>query len=189
MPQQPTIAQVAAEAGATRADVVRVLTEGGTTDADWAIARTIERLGGRKASELVLLAGRDRMIAQVWGDSGEAPTPVAPTNPRAVHDPEVRIYPEATAPDAPNTVLPNHPHTTDTDEDEVDGQVEATDPGRAAWNHLLHTRVRSTVAALTGVTPARATPAVRPWATARAALAGVAVLHTRRTTHTAIQAA
>ena len=107
-----SIADVMEAAGATRAAVVRVLTQGVTTEADWKIARTIESLGGRKASELVLMAGRDREIAKLWGDCTTAEAPV-PTNPRAEYDETVRVYPEATAPDAPTTVAPHYPGDDD----------------------------------------------------------------------------
>lgn len=93
------IAEVAEAAQVTRADVIRVIRGGGTTQADWRIARTIEQLGGRRAADLM------------WGpEHTPTETPTA-TNPLAVHDPEVRIYDEPTAPDAPNTVLPDHPRT------------------------------------------------------------------------------
>ncbi|MEE2041555.1 hypothetical protein Q8791_30470 [Nocardiopsis sp. CT-R113] len=124
MQSQPTIAQVAIEAGATRADVVRVLTQGGTTEADWHIARTIERLGGRRASELVLMAGRDQMIAEIWGDSGAVPALVAATNELAEYDSEVRVYPESTAPDAPTTVAPHHPGDDTPAEEDEDARAE-----------------------------------------------------------------
>ncbi|MFD3685422.1 hypothetical protein ACFWTE_11455 [Nocardiopsis sp. NPDC058631] len=120
---QLSIAQVATEAGTTRAAVIRVLTHGGTTETDWHIARTIERLGGRRASELVFMAGRDQMIAQVWGDSGETAQTPAPTNPKAAHDPDMRIYPEATAPDAPATVAPHHPNDTPEDQGAQDAET------------------------------------------------------------------
>lgn len=107
-----SIADVMEAAGATRAAVVRVLTQGVTTETDWRIAHTIERLGGRRATELVLMAGRDREIAKLWGDCTTAEAPV-PTNPRAEYDETVRVYPEATAPDAPTTVAPHYPGDDD----------------------------------------------------------------------------
>ncbi|MEU3020181.1 hypothetical protein ABZ635_22620 [Nocardiopsis sp. NPDC007018] len=45
--------QVAATTGATRADVIRVATSGGSTQADWEIAVAIEAAGGRLASDLM----------------------------------------------------------------------------------------------------------------------------------------
>ncbi|OLT26572.1 hypothetical protein BJF83_20630 [Nocardiopsis sp. CNR-923] len=174
------ITEVMKRTGATRADIIRVATRGGDTRADWRIAHAIEAAGGKKAAELMLTAGRDQMIAQIWGDAG-APTPT-PTNPLAKHDPTVRIYDEPTAPDAPNTVLADHPHEVDDEPvDEIDDQdQDETDPGRAAWNALLHTHVWADVAALTGGAPGEIARTVRPWATATDAIAGMTALIARR---------
>ncbi|MEE2040917.1 hypothetical protein Q8791_27220 [Nocardiopsis sp. CT-R113] len=132
MPSTLSIADVMEAAGATRAAVVRVLTQGVTTETDWHIAHTIERLGGRRASELVLMADRDRMVAELWGDSGETAQTPAPTNPEAKYDSEVRVYPEATAPDAPATVAPHHPGD-EPDETEQDPQSRREQEQVRVW--------------------------------------------------------
>lgn len=118
-----SIAEVVEATGATRAEILRVATRGGTTEADWRIAHAIEAAGGKRAAELMLTAGRDQMIAEIWGDSGAAPEPVAPTNPRADYDPETRVYSEPTAPDGPNRIAPHHPH----DQGEDDPQAARAD--------------------------------------------------------------
>lgn len=105
-----SIAQVMEATGASRADVIRVITHGGDTRADWEIAYAIERATGRSAHELMRTAGYREFVADLWADSREEPSAPAPTNPHAVHDPEVRIYPEDTAPDGPNGIAPHHPH-------------------------------------------------------------------------------
>ncbi|WP_116247736.1 hypothetical protein [Nocardiopsis sp. FIRDI 009] len=180
------IAQVVAATGATRADVIRVATRGGTTARDWDIAHAIEAITGRSAYELMLTAGRDQMIAEIWGDSGAPAQAPTQTNPRAEYDPTVKIYDEPTAPDAPNTVLPDHPndHPNEVDDepvDEIDDQdQDETDPGRAAWNTMLHTHIWADVAALTGGAPGEIARTVRPWATARDAIAGMTALIARR---------
>ncbi|MFE9247055.1 hypothetical protein [Nocardiopsis sp. NPDC006938] len=51
---QEMLAQVTTTTGATRADVIRVATSGGTTRADWEIAVAIEAAGGRLAADLML---------------------------------------------------------------------------------------------------------------------------------------
>ena len=163
--------QVMRRTGASRADIVRVAAHGGITAADWGIAHAIEQITGRPAADIM------------WGHPGDFDAPaVESTNPHAVHDPQVRIYDEPTAPDAPQTALPDHPHETDdTPEpvDEIDDQDE-TDPGRAAWNAFLHTHVWADVAALTGGAPGEIARTVRPWATARDAMAGMTALIARR---------
>ena len=77
------IAEVAQVAQVTRADVRRVLSHGGTTRADWAIAHAIEQVTGRSAYELMLTAGRDQMIDEIWGDTGTPADAPAPTKPPA----------------------------------------------------------------------------------------------------------
>ena len=59
------VSQVAEVAGATTADVHRVLSHGGRTQDDWAIAHAIQTITGRSAYELMLTAGRDQMIAEI----------------------------------------------------------------------------------------------------------------------------
>lgn len=111
-----SIAQVAKIAGVTTADVHRVLSHGGSTQDDWAIAHAIQAVTGRSAYELMYTAGRDADIATIWADtSAPAETP-APTNPRADHDPTVAIYAENTAPEDTNRIAPHHPSSTTEDE-------------------------------------------------------------------------
>ncbi|MFE6309314.1 hypothetical protein [Nocardiopsis sp. NPDC057823] len=104
MPSTLSIAEIAQTAQVTRADVIRVIRGGGTTQADWHIARTIEQLGGRRAADLM------------WGPERIPTETPTETNPHASYDPEVRIYAEPTAPDAPQAALPDHLH----DDGEVD---------------------------------------------------------------------
>ena len=113
-----SISQIAEIAQVSRADVVRVLREGGTTSADWAIAHAIQAAGGRSAYELMLTAGRDQMVAEVWGDAAGAPAePPAPTNPHATYDPETTVYAEETAPDAPARITPDRLARTEPQEE------------------------------------------------------------------------
>lgn len=105
------IAKIAEAVGVTHAEVVRVARDGGgTTEADWRIAHAIEAAGGRSAYELMLTAGRDQMIAEIWGDSGAPAETPAQTNDLAVYDSEITVYSEDTAPDGPNRISPHHPH-------------------------------------------------------------------------------
>src|SRR5690625_2202265 len=111
------IAQVMQVAQATRADVIRVLSHGGTTAQDWAIAHAIQTVTGRSAAE-TMWAGRARQAN---------PEQATQTNPNAVHDPTVTIYPENTSPEASNRIAPHHPgDTEDTEnvEDVDDDQAE-----------------------------------------------------------------
>ena len=111
------IAQVMQVAQTTRADVIRVLSHGGTTAQDWAIAHAIHTVTGRSAAE-TMWAGRARQAD---------PEQATQTNPNAVHDPEVRIYAENTSPEDSNRIAPHHPgDTEDTEnvEDVDDDQAE-----------------------------------------------------------------
>ncbi|SIO84651.1 hypothetical protein BQ8420_02985 [Nocardiopsis sp. JB363] len=101
----------------------RVLSHGGHTQADWAIAHAIQTITGRDAYELMLTAGRSAEIAEIWADSRADVAPVAPANPRAVHDPTVTIYGENTSPDETRQIAPHHPG--DHDEEIVEEQDEA----------------------------------------------------------------
>ncbi|QUX26369.1 MULTISPECIES: hypothetical protein [Nocardiopsis] len=92
-----SIAEVVEATGAPRADVIRVIRGGGTTQADWHIACAIERLGGRRAADLM------------WGPERIPTETPTPTNPDAKRIAGVRIYEEPTAPDAPQTALPDYP--------------------------------------------------------------------------------
>lgn len=109
------LAQVAEIAGVSTADVVRVATRGGTTAADWDIAHAIEAAGGRPAADTM------------WGPTHVPGTDTAPApaNPKAKHDRTVRIYEEPTAPDAPQTVLPDHPHEDPEPEEAERSEAEA----------------------------------------------------------------
>src|SRR5699024_3370653 len=101
--------------GANRADIFRVATRGGVTEADWAIAHAIEQVTGRSAAE-TMWAGRARQAN---------PEQATQTNPNAVHDPTVTIYPENTSPEDSNRTAPHHPGDTDDTEDvEDDDQAE-----------------------------------------------------------------
>src|SRR5690625_4989291 len=112
------IAQVMQVAQATRADVIRVLSHGGTTAQDWAIAHAIQTVTGRSAAE-TMWAGRARQAN---------PEQATQTNPRAIHDPEVTIYPEGTSPEDSNRIAPHHPSNhedvEDTEDVEDDDQAE-----------------------------------------------------------------
>lgn len=102
--------------GALKEDVLRVATQGGTSQADWAIAYEIEAITGRPAAD-IMWAAQDRL---------PEPAEVAPTNPRAIHDPEVRVYPENTSPEDTNRIAPHHPGAHDEDNlDEHDDEVAA----------------------------------------------------------------
>ena len=111
------IAQVMQVAQTTRADVIRVLSHGGTTAQDWAIAHAIQTVTGRSAAE-TMWAGRARQAN---------PEQATQTNPRAEYDPEVTIYPENTSPEDSNRIAPHHPGTVedDTVEDDTE-QAQAT---------------------------------------------------------------
>lgn len=110
------IAQVTATTGASRDDVLRVATHGGTSAADWDIARAIETITGRPAAD-IMWAAQDRL---------PEPHAIAPTNPHAQHDPEVRIYPEHTSPEESREVIahPGHDEDDVDDQDSVDEDVE-----------------------------------------------------------------
>lgn len=83
------LSKVAALAGAAAADVVRVATHGGTTAADWDIARAIEQVTGRSAAE-TMWAGSSR-------EARQSPDPdTGPANPHAVYDPQATVYAEDT---------------------------------------------------------------------------------------------
>lgn len=110
------LAKVVEITGATTADVVRVASEGGTSTRDWDIAHAIETVNGRPAAE-TMWAGAAR-------EARHTPA-TTPTNPAAKHDRTVRIYEEPTAPDAPQTVLPDHPHEDPEPEEAERSEAEA----------------------------------------------------------------
>ena len=174
------IAQVAEIAGTTTADVHRVLSHGGTSQTDWAIAHAIEQVTGRDPYELMLTAGRQAEVARIWADTGTPAEAPASTNPNAVHDPTVTIYEEHTAPDAPQAALPDHPNTTDDQVDDLTDQSETDQSPERTWEHFLHTHVWADVAALTGASPGEICCIIRPWTTARDAITGMTALLARR---------
>ncbi|MFE1400350.1 hypothetical protein ACFW53_20655 [Nocardiopsis dassonvillei] len=88
-----------------------------------------------------------------------------PTNPHAIHDPQVRVYDEPTAPDAPPTVLPDHPHEDTPSEDEVQAHTEGT----VAWRELT---IWPGIARITG-SRERTDRLMARWATTRAIHRGV----------------
>lgn len=55
---QEMLAQVIETTGATRADIIRVATQGGVTQADRTIAEAIEAAGGRRAEDLMTQSDR-----------------------------------------------------------------------------------------------------------------------------------
>lgn len=68
------IAEVQEATGATRADIVRVASQGGTTVEDWAIAHAIQDVtGGRRLAADIMWAAHTRS-----GRQGENPTPTVP---------------------------------------------------------------------------------------------------------------
>ncbi|WP_160050104.1 MULTISPECIES: hypothetical protein [unclassified Nocardiopsis] len=190
------ITEVMKRTGATRADVIRVAREGGTTTADWDIAVAIEQAGGRKAADMMLQPERvwraehERLQHALWEETRPEDVdflrekasaagitditpllpavtepandePSAPTNPHAVYDPEVRIYGEPTAPDAPQTVLPDHP------------SEEPEDDTPAARSDRHQVRVWAGIAGLTGATKDTVDRLVQRWATPHALRRGL----------------
>src|SRR5699024_1147233 len=115
------IAQVMQVAQTTRADVIRVLSHGGTTAQYWAIAHAIQTVTGRSAAE-TMWAGRARQAN---------PEQATQTNPRAEYDPEVTIYPENTSPEDSNRIAPHHPSTHEDVEDTDTENVEDIDDDQA----------------------------------------------------------
>ena len=101
------VSQVAEVAGATTADVHRVLSHGGRTQDDWAIAHAIQTITGRSAYELMYTAGRAADIAQIWADTSAPVEAPAPTNPHATYVEDVTVYAEDTSPESPNRVTPD----------------------------------------------------------------------------------
>lgn len=148
------IAQVMQVAQTTRADVHRVLSHGGTTAQDWAIAHAIHTVTGRDPYELMLTAGRTAEVARIWADTGEVAETPAQTNPRAIHDPEVTIYPENTSPEDSNRIAPHHPG--DTEDTENVEEVEEVDDDQAEWvaAQNLADQVFSDLAEVTNSIPA-----------------------------------
>lgn len=131
-----TIAQISETTGASRADIVRVLRGQSTgTTRDWDIAHAIEAAGGRNAHELMMLAGRDAEVARIWADSRDDTTPTAPTNPHAVHDPQVTVYAEDS-----NELVTDTDQQADTlypDTTEDTDAAEATELAEQVWIHLV----------------------------------------------------
>lgn len=102
---------------------------------------------------------------------------LAPINPHATYSQDVTVYAEDS-----NELVTDIPESRGTAEEdpvaETDDQDE--DPDRAAWEHVLHTHVWADVAALTGASPGEIACIIRPWVTARAAMAGMTKLIARR---------
>ncbi|PWV44547.1 hypothetical protein [Nocardiopsis sp. L17-MgMaSL7] len=170
------LAQVIQTTGATRADVIRVATSGGTTRTDWAIAHAIEAAGGRSAYELMLLAGREEEVAQIWADSRDQTPEVAPTNPKAKYDKTIRVYPEQTSPEENREVIAHHPG----DPAEV---VEDQEQAEVA---KLRTLAWAAIANLTRATKDAIDRMVSKWQTRRAVHAGFTnVMRTARSTRAA----
>lgn len=75
MSSKQMLAQVIQTTGATKADVLRVATQGGTTASDWDIATAIETAGGRLASDLMCQpdhlwqAEHDRLYNALWHET------------------------------------------------------------------------------------------------------------------------
>ena len=130
------IAQVMQVAQTTRADVIRVLSHGGTTQTDWAIAHAIHTVTGRDPYELMLTAGRTAEVARIWADTGTPAETPAQTNPRAEHDPEVTIYPENTSPEDSNRIAPHHPGDTEDTENVEDTEGAEEQAERVAAQNL-----------------------------------------------------
>ncbi|MBB5495778.1 hypothetical protein [Nocardiopsis metallicus] len=72
MSSNQMLAEVIQATGATKADVLRVATQGGATARDWEIARAIEAAGGRLASDLMFQpeqswrAEHERLCNALW---------------------------------------------------------------------------------------------------------------------------
>lgn len=152
------ITEVMERTGATRADIVRVATYGGTTTADWAIAHAIQTITGRSAYELMLTAGRDQMIAEIWGDTGTPAEAPAPTNPKAEYDETVTVYSEDTSPESPNQVTP----------DRLSDTTEAP-----TEDEQLRTRAWAAVANITHATKDAIDRMVARWKTPTAIYTGI----------------
>lgn len=148
------IAQVMQVAQATRADVVRVVSHGGITREDWAIAHAIESVTGRSAAE-TMWAGRARQAD---------PEQATQTNPNAVHDPEVTIYPENTSPEDSNRIAPHHPSNHEDVEDTDTENVEDDDQAERVAAQNLADQVFSDLAEVLD-NPGAAHRLTRAWAT------------------------
>ena len=156
------IALVMRKANASRADVVRVATRGGSSRADWAIAHAIEQATGRPAAD-IMWAGPSREARH---------TPhTTPTNPAAKHDRTVRIYPENTSPEDANRIAPHHPGDDTPERDEADEDTQVDE---------LTAEVFSDLADLIGLVPAlRVTTAWTNPRTARTELHRLLATHPR----------
>ena len=158
------IAQVAEIAGTTTADVHRVLSHGGTTQTDWAIAHAIHTVTGRDPYELMLTAGREAEVARIWADTGAPAETPAQTNPRAEYDPEVTIYPEGTSPEDSNRIAPHHPSNHEDVEDTDAENVEDDDQAERVAAQNLAEAVFSDLAEVLD-NPGAAHRLTRAWAT------------------------
>jgi hypothetical protein len=138
------ITEVMKRTGATRADIVRVATHGGTTTADWDIATAIADITRRPADQIM------------WGHSGAS---LAPSNPEAEYDPTVTIYTE----DA-NGLVTDTPETRGQNDD-ADGTDE---------HEQLRIRAWAAVANITSATKEVIDRMVARWMTPSAIYTGVA---------------
>ncbi|MFJ6022947.1 hypothetical protein ACIQFP_26685 [Nocardiopsis alba] len=151
------IAQVTATTGASRDDVLRVATHGGTSQADWAIAHAIENAGGRSAYELMLTAGRAQEIATIWADSRDHTDQTTTDTPRLATG--VTVYTEDAAELVTDTPQ-SHP-TLDDNEAQEDEEFEA-----------LWARAWAAVANITSATKEIVDRIVGKWQTPNAVHAG-----------------
>lgn len=139
-------AQVMEITGATRADIVRVATHGGTTQDDWEIATAIAEVTRRPADQIM------------WGHSGGA---LAPSNPEAVYNPAVTIYAE----DASGLV---------TDIPETRGQDDTDSTDEQDETEALRVRAWAAIANITSATREVIDQLVARWGTRHAIYSGVA---------------
>ncbi|SIO86168.1 hypothetical protein [Nocardiopsis sp. JB363] len=143
--KQSMLAQVMEITGATRVDVVRVATHGGTTQDDWEIATAIADITRRPVDQIM------------WGHSGAA---LAPANPEAVYDKTVTIYAEDSS-----GLVTDTPETRGQDDDSAEEQDE---------DEQLRIRAWAAIANITSATREAIDRMVARWTTRRAIYTGVA---------------
>lgn len=140
------LAQVMKITGATRVDVIRVATHGGTTASDWEIATAIAGITRRPVDQIM------------WGHSGGS---LAPANPEAEYDKTVTIYAE----DASGLV---------TDTPETRGQDDTDGMDEQDETEQLRIRAWAAVAAITNATKEAIDRMVARWLTPNAIYIGLA---------------
>src|SRR5690606_30822213 len=155
------LAQIMEISGASRTAVLRVITGGGASAADWGMAQAVETVTGRRAADVM------------WGHTSDFDAPVPEiTNPAAVHDPQVTVYAEDK-----NGLVLDTPETRGAEEDAAeDGEVTgaAREPITAADGiedldaDDLVRGYAADLALIRGWSPARAEAEVRYWADAPA---------------------